>query len=387
MIVEKERTEKIKIYFYLLKQINDEKGENFDFSDEELERIKLLEDKIKNLEHELSCLESFQIYCLLPKLIRKRILRRLIVIFSIIFTAATIIIRPIKFSIIFTILLFIILGLTYQEIINHRIIRHKKRLDETHKKLQKDRVDLEKLRTERLKNRQVEIRQLEEQVEKWLAENLEDFIKYAKQELDIQDLEEERIREEELPNILNQQIPLPHHGIKSPTVYNKYIRSGSTDESCDKDELYIDSDDFYSEVGLDGKRRYGVYEFSIIFLCTNFLSYCKCYWNFVKQAAVNVETCEYLYDTIVSVKTKEESSLRIQNPEHKRTYREILSITTMDGRRVDFRVDRDRKRKIGDKMSSQQPISDVREAAKLIRYMLRQRRIDYMRTKPLSESD
>ena len=107
----------------------------------------------------------------------------------------------------------------------------------------------------------------------------------------------------------------------------------------------------------------------------------------MKQASVNVETCEYLYDTIVSVKTKKESSIRIQNPDQKRTYREILSITTMDGRRVDFRVDRDRKTKIRDKMSSQQPISDVREAAQLIRYMLRQRRIDYMRTKPLSESD
>ena len=105
-------------------------------------------------------------------------------------------------------------------------------------------------------------------MKKWLAENLGDFIKYAKQELDIldiQDLEDEHIPEEEFPNILKRQIHLPHHGIKSATVYNKYIRIGSTDDSFYKDELYIDSDDFYSEVGLDGKRRYGVYELSIIF--------------------------------------------------------------------------------------------------------------------------
>lgn len=149
-------------------------------------------------------------------------------------------------------------------------------------------------------------------------------------------------------------------------------------------DLLIDEHDFYEEKGTDGKYRYGIYECFIIFLCENFLSYYKCYWNFIKGDYVDEETCEYLFDSIVSVKTQERSSLNQQNPDEKRKYRNFLSITTMDSKIVYFKMSDDKKRKIN-YSNSLKYVSDIDKAAERIRYWLRQRRVDYQMTKDMDK--
>lgn len=89
----------------------------------------------------------------------------------------------------------------------------------------------------------------------------------------------------------------------------------------------IEQRDFRVDDGLDRKKRYGVYEFNVIFICANFLGYYKCYWNFIRRLP----------------------------------------------------VDEDRKKRIGTEGSLRE--SQIEEAGRIIRDILRQRRIDVMRTK------
>jgi len=151
-------------------------------------------------------------------------------------------------------------------------------------------------------------------------------------------------------------------------------------------DLLIDNNDVYEEKGLDGKYRYGIYECFVIFLCETSLSYYKCYWNFIKGACVDEETCEYLFYSIVSVKTQERSSLNLQDPDQKRKYRDLLSLTTMDGKIVYFKMYDDKKQKINSNINSSNKsiyVSDINKAAERIRYWLRQRRVDYQITKDI----
>lgn len=143
--------------------------------------------------------------------------------------------------------------------------------------------------------------------------------------------------------------------------------------------IYIKPEDYYEEKGLDGRIRHSVYEFIAIFLCDNFLSYYRCYWNFLKRASVDEETCEYMYDSIVSIKTQDKSSLRLKDPNSKRIYRDLLSITTMDGNVLYLHLSKDRKENLSSTRSNQY-ISDIDAASHLIRYWIRQRRVDYFRT-------
>ena len=178
-------------------------------------------------------------------------------------------------------------------------------------------------------------------------------------------------------------------GINSSDKSDSYILS--TDRELENltnkyREILINENDFYKEKGNDGRYRYGVYECFLIYLCENFLSYYRCYWNFLKGANVDEETCEYLFDSIVSVKTRERSSLNQQNPEEKRKYADILSLTTMDGKIVYFKMSDDKKQKINsnDKRVSQY-VSGINHAAGRIRYWLRKRRVDYQMTKYLDK--
>jgi hypothetical protein len=103
----------------------------------------------------------------------------------------------------------------------------------------------------------------------------------------------------------------------------------------------------------------------------------RCYWNFIRCLPVEEEICEILYDSIVSVKVKERSSAQLKDKEQKRIYREFLSITTMDGKIFSFRIDEDRTERSEGRLRE----SQIKEAGRTIRDILRQRRIDIMRTK------
>ncbi|BAY82761.1 hypothetical protein NIES267_22450 [Calothrix parasitica NIES-267] len=222
-----------------------------------------------------------------------------------------------------------------------------------------------------------DISDLEEKIDKWLEEDKNHLIK-----LGIEKLKIERL-------VDTAQPILSFVGINSSDKSDSYILS--TDRELEYinnkyKEILINENDFYKEKGNDGKYRYGVYECFLIYLGENFLSYYKCYWNFLKGANVDEETCEYLFDSIVSVKTRERSSLNQQNPEEKRKYADILSLTTMDGKIVYFKMSDDKKQKINsnDKRVSQY-VSGINQAAVRIRYWLRKRRVDYQMTKDLDK--
>ena len=81
----------------------------------------------------------------------------------------------------------------------------------------------------------------------------------------------------------------------------------------------------------------------------------------------------------VSVKVKQRSSARLKDQTKKRTYKDFLSITTMDGKIFSFRIDEDRTERIETEGSLRE--SQIEEAGRIIRDILRQRRIDVMTTK------
>lgn len=220
-----------------------------------------------------------------------------------------------------------------------------------------------------------DISDLEEKIDKWLEEDKSYLISLGMQKLKIKQVDTEPI--------------LSFVGISSTDKSDSYILI--TDRELEKvnknyKEILINENDLYKEKGNDGRYRYGVYECFLIYLCENFLSYYRCYWNFLKGANVDEETCEYLFDSIVSVKTRERSSLNQQNPEEKRKYADILSLTTMDGKIVYFKMSDDKKQKINynDKKVSKY-VSGINQAAARIRYWLRKRRVDYQMTKDLDK--
>jgi hypothetical protein len=151
-------------------------------------------------------------------------------------------------------------------------------------------------------------------------------------------------------------------------------------EANENNEIYIAPQDFESEPSYYGSsRKYGVYGFVVIFLCANFLTYYKCYWNFIRGRTVHEETCEYLYDSIVSIKVQEKSSARGRNEKQKTVHRKRLIITAKDGKTVCFQVSRnsiERTRSLR--------LAQIDEAAIAIRDMLRQRRVDYTQTENLN---
>ena len=235
--------------------------------------------------------------------------------------------------------------------------------------------EIEALESQIRESKIYDISDLEEKIDKWLEEDKSYLISLGMQKLKIKQVDTEPI--------------LSFVGISSTDKSDSYILI--TDRELEKvnknyKEILINENDLYKEKGNDGRYRYGVYECFLIYLCENFLSYYRCYWNFLKGANVDEETCEYLFDSIVSVKTRERSSLNQQNPEEKRKYADILSLTTMDGKIVYFKMSDDKKQKINseDKRASKY-VSGINQAAARIRYWLRKRRVDYQMTKDLDK--
>ena len=130
--------------------------------------------------------------------------------------------------------------------------------------------------------------------------------------------------------------------------------------------------------GIDNKYKYSVYEFVVIYLSSNFLSCYRCYWDFLRGSFVDKEVSEYLYDSVVSVKTRERSSLNLSRDDERRIYKDSLVITTMDGRTTVFTMSEDRKDYLNSK-KEQKYVSEIYAAAESIRYWLRQRRVDRVR--------
>lgn len=222
-----------------------------------------------------------------------------------------------------------------------------------------------------------DISDLERRVDEYLETDKLKLIQQAKDVLKIEEID------------IDKDPILSFIGINSREVSDSNILI--TDRELEKvrnryKDLLIDENDFYEEKGLDGKYRYGIYECFVILLCENYLAYYKCYWNFIKGSHVDEETCEYLFDSIVSVKTQERSSLNQQNPNERRKYRDLLSLTTMDGKIVYFKMSDDKKQRINSSNKlNLNYVSDINKAAERIRFWLRQRRVDYQITKEVNK--
>jgi hypothetical protein len=170
--------------------------------------------------------------------------------------------------------------------------------------------------------------------------------------------------------VLNQDAPI--------ALCSGFVKD--TDSSKDTQNDLIE--DYFVEKGLDGNTRYSIHVFMAIFLCRNFLAYYKCDWNFINNVETLVETGEYLYDTIVSVKTQEMSLAIPRNGSvEKLTYKKILQISTTDGKEINFPVITDIR------FTSDNDSITVKDAAHIIREMTRERRIDMQIVKPFDADD
>jgi len=145
------------------------------------------------------------------------------------------------------------------------------------------------------------------QIDQWLLEDKRKLFDKAPNELDVIVVGESEDTPELLNVVMNQKHPIE-------------LSSGFTltDEEKKSWGILIRDRDYFVEKGLDGKTRYSIHVFLNIFLCRNFLTYYKCYWNFLRGEEILVETGEYLYDTIVSINTHESSLSSLANGEGKK---------------------------------------------------------------------
>lgn len=242
--------------------------------------------------------------------------------------------------------------------------------------------EIQKLLLEKVDQKRVRLKVLEPRIKEILKSDEKHLLKEGLKRLGIynpEDIDEDFIAFEQ-SNILEKSLAL-FVGTCSDKPSDRIILDSEIDINSGAKQLYIRPEDFFEVVGLDRNKRYGVYEFVGIFFCPNFFSYYRCYWNFIRRTSIDSESCEFLYDTIVSSKLIEKSSLRLKNTDQKRTYRYLLYITLMNGKTICFRIPKDKKEKISSKKKLTQKNSEMGEIAQLIRYLLRQRRIDFQRTK------
>ena len=229
---------------------------------------------------------------------------------------------------------------------------------------------------------------LEEYVEILLKNDISLLSEKAMEYLNIEYKNEDETNINQL-NVLNR-LPFPMAiGISSKEKgnVNKKRKSGENEslliesdsdrslKSVEKTDLSIDENDFYCATKYSSSSNaFGVYEFVAIFLCSNFLAYYRCYFNFIRNQSIDEEYCEYLYDSVVSVKVQEKSRIG-DDSSRKSIYRKRFLITTTDGKIVCFRFPQHR---ITSAVSGKS--SDIDGAATAIREMLRQRRIDILLT-------
>jgi len=208
----------------------------------------------------------------------------------------------------------------------------------------------------------------EELIDNWLLEGQTKIFKKAPNELGL-------IVGKNLPQalnvVLNQESPIK--------LSSGFIKDSPS--SKDTEDFLIE--DYFVEKGLDNKTRYSIHVFLVIFLCRNFLAYYKCHWNLINDVETLVETGEYLYDTIVSVKTQELSLANSGNSgTEKLIYKKNLQISTTDSKEIEFPVITDIRLS-----SSEKDGITVKDAAHIIREMIRERRIDMQIVKQFDADD
>ena len=214
-----------------------------------------------------------------------------------------------------------------------------------------------------------ELRHLDKLTENWLEQEIEGQIDKAMRKLHLHDGsdyigERGALKIDPIRSLI---------GCTSRTLPAVLVKDEDKDEDSPRREEILKryADDAKSEDDYRGKRRrYGLYEFTVFFICSDFLNYYKCYYNFVRGKPIDEEYSEYLYDSIVSTKIQEKSSISIQSSNQIQVSSQRLTISTNDGRLISLQINKSR----GDqKLSSK--IEKINEAATEIRLILRQREL------------
>jgi hypothetical protein len=215
------------------------------------------------------------------------------------------------------------------------------------------------------KSRLEELSYLDELTKKWLEKDVENLINRAKGKLDL--IGSEHIGEF---GALKIDPIRAVNGCTSRTLSPKLLVEDDSEKNSRREKIlalcskYARSEDDYNGRG----RRYGIYEFQTIFICSNFLSSYKCYYNFILDKRIDEEYCEYLYDSIVFTKIQEQSSINTQGASRKKV--NSMTISTNDGKLISLQIGRSG---VDKELSSK--LSEIDTAATEIRTMLRQREL------------
>jgi hypothetical protein len=203
--------------------------------------------------------------------------------------------------------------------------------------------------------------------EKWLEEDIEKLTSKVKKKVDL--IEKEHIGES---GSLRLDPIRAVNGCTSKSDSPKLLVEDENDKDSRRNKILDQySGDAKREYDYSGKeRRYGIYEVQEIFICSNFLSSYKCYYNFIRDQSIDEEYCEYLYDSIVFTKIQEQSSINMQGTSKNPINSRCLTISTNDGKLISLQI---RRSGIEKKLSSNP--SKIDTAATEIRAMLRQREL------------
>ena len=212
----------------------------------------------------------------------------------------------------------------------------------------------------------------------WLEQAIKELIDKAKSKLRLIGIENDYFDESGSLKIEPIQSLIGCTPRTSPNLLvNNKDEDGDVNEDEDKDNsrrreiLKRYANDARSEADYSGKRRrYGLYELTIFFLCANFFTYYKCYYNFVLGKYIDEEYSEYLFDSIVFTKVQEKSSISKQIPYQKQVSSKRLTVSTNDGKVISLHINKFR----GDKDLSSK-FEEIDDAATEIRLRLRQREI------------
>jgi septal ring factor EnvC (AmiA/AmiB activator) len=206
---------------------------------------------------------------------------------------------------------------------------------------------------------------LEALTQKWLKEDVKYLSERARKKL--------RLANPEFQNEFNalQADPISVWvGITERKAPNLIVQDELVEQLESKEVLeLLNSEDLKSDKAYEGsRRRYRIYEVSIIFLCKEFLSYYTCYFNFVRRIPINEKYSECLYDSIIFTKLQETSYVNPNNDDSKKkSYSKILTISTNSGDNICLQISDD---------CIQGRISQIDTIANTIRYELRRRMND-----------
>ncbi len=244
--------------------------------------------------------------------------------------------------------------------------------------------DIREARIEQIRKRERDrkyeyLSDLQGRIQKWLNSDIERLTRKAMKKVNILPY-----RSSGDPNVLKFDLPIRIlMGIQDKKTLmensDKVLIFESDSEinlSKSNSKISIHEQDFLSAVEYPfvSKKKYGVYEFITIFLCENFITYYKCYFNFIRGIPVDEETCEYMYDSIVSVKVQNKSSANSTDENRKITSTKRLVITLNDGKVIRLQLEASRRLDSSNSLC----LSTIDEVAQSIRSMLRRSRRNRM---------